>query len=190
MVNTLGMNIAVLAACALALAAAGAAYLLLGREKRRDQLPALTTDEMQAVLHDPEVLARFRAWNHVAPTEADPEAVSERMRAAELFDSRSFKAQKVLAIAALVLLALAVVAAWAFGNWLACGAFAATGICVGVVANYLPRRTPKGTALAVALGADEPAGPTSGAAASPNAGPTGSTNAHSAPTRPDHGGTA
>ncbi len=189
-VNTLGMNIAVLAACALALAAAGAAYLLLGREKRRDQLPALTTDEMQAVLHDPEVLARFRAWNHVAPTEADPEAVSERVRAAELFDPRSFKVQKVLAIAALVLLALAVVAAWAFGNWLTCGAFAATGICVGVVANYLPRRTPKGTALAVALGADEPAGPTSGAAASPNAGPTGSTNAHPAPTRPDHGGTA
>lgn len=156
-VNELGLNIAALAICALALLAADIAYLALGREPRRDQLPALGADEVRHVVHDPEMLARFLHWGHVAPTEPDPAAVTARLHAAALFDLRSFRAQKVLAVTALAFLVLAVAAALAFRGWLAAGAFLATGLAIGVVANYLPRRTPKGVALALALDADEPA---------------------------------
>lgn len=170
-VNGLGLNIAALATCALALIAAGIVYLVLGREPRRDQLPALSTDEVHGVVHDPEVLARFLHWGHVAPTEPDPAAVTARLHAAALFDLRSFRAQKVLAVVALVFLALAVAIALAFRGWLAAGAFLATGLCIGVVANYVPRRTPKGVALALALETDEPE-PHTGAIDAPSPSPT------------------
>ncbi len=150
-VNTLSMNIAALAVCAAALIASGATYMVLGREKHRDKLPALTDAEIASITSDSEMLARFNSWNHIAENEINPDNTTKRLQEANLFDMRSFKAQKVLAIVALVFIALSAIAAIVFGNWLTFAAFLITGICIGVCANYIPRRTPKGTALALAL---------------------------------------
>lgn len=158
LVNALGLNIAVLVICAIALLASGGAYLALGREPRRDQLPTLSSEEVTAIEADTELLARFLSWDHISENEADPEAVTARLSDAGLFDQRSFKTQKVLAIAALILIAFGVISVVVFGNWLAFGAFVVTGLCVGFIANYIPRRTPKGVALAIELGADNPRG--------------------------------
>lgn len=151
--NGFAVDGAVALICAIVLAAVGALYAAWGREPKPDELPELSPDELARLTRDQALIDRFIAWNHVGAGESDPEAVSERVAEAGLFDARSFRMQKILFIAAVVVICAALVVLIATLDLLAAAMLLVTGICVAIMANYMPRRTPKGAALAVALNA-------------------------------------
>lgn len=150
LVNRFTVDATVALVCAALLAIAAILYIVFGRERRTDLL-MLTPNEQRQLLDDGPLITRFLAWNHVAKDEPDPQALTERMAQARLFDPTSFRLQKALFIMAVILVSAAVVALAAFGNGLAAVMLLVTGICIAIMANYLPRRTAKGLALAMVL---------------------------------------
>lgn len=166
LVNRFMVDAVVALLCAVLLAVAVILYVTHGRE-RRDDLLLLTPNERRQLLEDPQLIARFKAWNHVAKDEPDPQALTRRTNDAGLFDPVSFRLQKALFIAAVVLVGAAVLALVALGSALAAGMLLVTGICIAVIANYMPRRSAKGLALAVVLAEQPHTAETGHAAASP-----------------------
>lgn len=76
------------------------------------------------------------------------QTLTQEVAEAELFDPTSFKLQRWLAYASIAFGISAILAILMFKNWFAFAILIATTICITLIANYIPRRTPKGAALA------------------------------------------
>lgn len=154
-VNNLAGNIALTGVCALILVAATALYLAFGRESKPENIKPTSAAEVQRYKDNPELLNRFENWNHIAENEKNPQLITAEIEQAALFDARSFKLQKILAVVAVVFIAAALFSLFWLHNTLAVVEFLIVGATVGVIANYIPRRTPKGQSLALALGTQD-----------------------------------
>lgn len=80
--------------------------------------------------------------------------LSEEVRQAHVFDERSFKLRRGLCIVAAVLVLLGIVVGFALKNIWYFALFAASGVIVGVIANYIVRRTPFGLCAGAMLESD------------------------------------
>ena len=92
-----------------------------------------------AARHPQELLRLVREWQQVLTAE---------VVSAELFDARSLRLQKVLAVLACALAVSGVAMSAVMGDVAPAGAMLPTGIALGVLANYMPRRTKRGNGIA------------------------------------------
>ena len=148
------VDIASFAVCLVLLAFAACVYLAFGRSPVPSDDP-----ETRRLAKDlqPEVAARVLNWNR--PSEAELEA-ADRERQGELkaavealgaFDARSMRWQPRLLVVAVALVAAGLVLLAASHSATLLAAGLPTALVIALFANYLPRYTPKGAALAQAL---------------------------------------